>query len=377
MFAMMEPMERLSIRFIGWSIMTATTLLACGARSTLDGSHGADLGTGGAGGGTNLTGSVSSVSQNASSSVSSGSTSTGGVCSPETLATVPPRVTGLAVDGDSVYWGTGDGSIMERIGGTTSVLAVAAPPIRTIAVDANNVFFTAGASLLSVSRSGGETTTIGQYGNPRQIVAADGIVYLLIPSALPTNGGVTRVDPDGSATLLITDLIDPEGLAIDSEYVYTTGDAGTINGQYVVGPLVRAPLTGGPTEILATGLHLSSNVAVDATRVYFVDEVGTHGRLGAVDKVSGQLTELDIDPPGTYSSDVAVDGQNAYVTGYRNDQPQGTLRRIALDGSAKDEIADTYGLFNVVRLNSDAIFLALWFPDGESDDDTGVRKLCK
>lgn len=92
---------------------------------------------------------------------------------------------------------------------------------------------------------------------------------------LGTKGRVMRAGLDGSSPTVIADgQIQPVDLAIDAKHIYWT-DAGTVGGKDPAniswvgdGALMRAPIAGGPAEVLMDAIDARS-VALDDTRVFF------------------------------------------------------------------------------------------------------------
>ena len=308
-------------------------------------------------------------------------------CTSEIIATDPNGATALALDGDDVFWGTTDGLVEKRDSGGTGVLASEASSIDAVAIDATRVYYTTTGVLHAVPRAGGPATVIAtKLGQPFALTldSSTGSFFVLDYGAGITAGRVLRIEMDGTLSELLNGLDVPTGLTVDATSVFVAAKAVLMGGQLVDGPLLQIPKVGGLGAALLTGLHSPSSVAVDASRVYFIEQLDAqstlHGGLRATPKGGGNTTTL-AQTPDVMPLDVFVDA-SAYVTTYSAqipNQSQGTLLRVALDGSATTQLAATPGvLYGAVRTSPTAVYWTInWLTGQAPADRASVRKLCK
>ena len=216
----------------------------------------------------------------------------------------------LAIDDTYVYWT--DGAMISRVakaGGAAQVLASGGSSISALAVDANAVYFTAKDELGRVAKTGGAATMLAPIGQPYPFqVAVDATAVYWVdtgdttvnqvgfdggaPTRLATarSGGGIAVDDaaiywasctggaDGGIVKLVrgattlaplsTDSRCPLGITLDDNSVYWTDYSGS--------RVMRTPLAGGTTDVLAADQPAPSAIAVDATSVYWTDvDAGT------------------------------------------------------------------------------------------------------
>lgn len=178
---------------------------------------------------------------------------------------------GLAVDGDTVYWGhsAGSGGALNRTDGldktTTALIADVSSPVG-LATDGDRVFFVSGglastAGVFGVPATGGTPATIFD-----RMGATSGSLAVSRPSrkliASVADAGVMAIDlPSGSANVL-TDVAAGD-VATDDAFAYWV-DTGS-------GRIAKAPIGGGPATTVASGLSKPVAIAVDDRFVYWAD----------------------------------------------------------------------------------------------------------
>ncbi|HLK93219.1 MAG TPA: thioredoxin family protein [Polyangia bacterium] len=233
---------------------------------------------------------------------------------PKVLAQGQSYVTDLAVWGDHLYWvaegtaklGLTDGAI-RRIGldglGLETLADVPGP--RGLLVDATGVFWTA-------------EPTVQQDGHvrPSPREARAGTLWFL-----PNGGGTPRV--------LVRGLVDPRFLQASADRLFvSSGSERTV---------LRVSRAGGGPQSLGEAPGRVSQIALDATHVYFtIDEYHT-GKVGRVSRVGGPVEILasGLDRPWG----VVLDDSYVYFAsegGYRGAQ---FVARVAKQGGPYESLA--------------------------------------
>ena len=304
-----------------------------------------------------------------------------GGCQDEIVAYDTLGATALAVDGDTVFWGTLDGRVLRHDASGTLTLATETSTINAMSVDASRVYYGLVGFLRAVPRAGGAVTTIAdKMGQPVALTVDQGTAFLLDRGAGITAGRALRVELDGTVTPLLTGLDVPSGLAVDATNVYVACQLALVNATAIDGPLLSVAKTGGAPVVVTTGLKEPSSVAVDASRIYVVDQLDAqstlHGGLRAIEKVGGAVSTIAT-TPDVLPLDVTVDSNGAYVTTYSN-AAGGELVVAALDGSTKTSLAATPGvLYGFVRASPRAVYWTINWSGIRHEGAPSVRKHCK
>jgi hypothetical protein len=187
----------------------------------------------------------------------------------------------LANDGAHVYTTTfdpnlplGGNLVSVPIGGGT--VSLPAGGYGEVAVDARYIYYTTynqasinNSTIARIPVGGGSPVTLytgaEAYTDLAKTIAIDA-TYVYLSGY--ESGQIVRVPIAGGAPLVLAQSGLPEGLAVDSSYVYwvTTGGEGTVNGA-----CMKVPIGGGTPITVASGLDFPVAVAVDSTSVYIVD----------------------------------------------------------------------------------------------------------
>lgn len=132
----------------------------------------------------------------------------------------------------------------------------------------------------------------------------------------------------GAGALLAKSPQPPRRVASDGAHVYwsTWGDANSQRN----GSIWRASVHGGAAERLAGDAELTTDIAVDGTRVYWI---GYPAHLASVPKDGGALTML-----ANEAEHLALDGAWVYFT-----RPDGVYR-VAKSGGGEKRIAEGQGV---------------------------------
>lgn len=308
-----------------------------------------------------------------------------GNCSDAVIASDPKGTTAVAVDGDVVFWGTGDGQLWRRVGGNASQLAKEPKAISTLAVDSTSIFFTSGDIIYWGVKSVG---IIAQFSdsvmdNPVDIAVDDGAVYVLEHGGVG-NARIWKLGRADKTVVALKGFIDaPVGLGIDDTYIYVRARVADVQFPGPEGVLFRIKKTGSVPEILAQDLS-SGRLALDATRVFFIQQSSpnAHGGVFSIAKSGGPVTRI-ADTGSDVLLDLAVDGSHAYVTTDTTHSSffHGNLRRIALDGSTNElwvDAVDTSGFFRVRSGDSGVYWTSGWSGLTPSPhDETTLHRKCK
>ena len=257
----------------------------------------------------------------------------------------------LAIDATNVYWTTGSTVMQVPIaGGSATTLASGQQP-QAIAVDATNVYFSSylfGAALVSVPIGGGTPRTLSSAFGGKYIAVRAGYVYGTLgngggatgPSVgkLPTSGG-TPISLGSSPGAL-------NGLAVDATNVYWATDSA----------VMKAPIGGGGTTATLVSGN-GSPLAVDANNLYYgFDGLGgsnTYGPVLQLPLAGGTPTTL---ATGLYEVDgIAVDAANVYWS-----DNNGSVLRVPIGGGAVTTLAAKQSFGGDVAVDATHVY---WITD--------------
>ncbi|MEO5729722.1 MAG: hypothetical protein ABI134_17760 [Byssovorax sp.] len=142
----------------------------------------------------------------------------------------------------------------------------------------------ASGAVMRVAKAGGEAERIaGDTGNLLALAVDDTSVYWT-----RSGGADVRCAPraGGPAAVLIEGLKSPGGVAVDASFVYVAETAWQ-------GRIVKVPKTGGQIMVIATEQHHPTEVLVDDSAVYWINEVNFgEGEVMKAPKAGGASTVL-------------------------------------------------------------------------------------
>jgi hypothetical protein len=223
------------------------------------------------------------------------------------------------------YDAHGNGVCVGGASGVVNIYAVTEQSSPSIAIDEANIYWSAGASVLSAPKCGGAPFTVAtsSLGTPTTL-AVDGANVYWTDIARLEDGDVGElvmsVHKGGGTVLTLTaqsafvsgnTIVLPTGLVVDDTDVYVTACASNSPSPNTV---LRVPKGGGATVTLASTLRCPVAIAIDAANVYWADDnapVLPDGAIMRVPKAGGlpvTLAALPESPAGM----VAVDGENVY-----------------------------------------------------------------
>ncbi len=356
-------------------LITMTLLaVACGSRTFLGGGVEADG---------SPTGADASVGHAVDASSEAGADGRPSSCVDEVIARDGRGATVLAVDGDTVFWGTVDGRVQRHDARGNALLAQATGAIDAIAFDAARVYYAVTGELASVPRGGGASSIVAQkIGLPTAIAVDPQAIYVLDHGQGIAAGRVLRVEADGGSSVLTSGLDVPSGLAADREHLYVPAALVLIDGGAALGPLVAIPKAGGAPSLLLQGLKQPSGITTFGGRVYFIEQVDAHstldGGLRAIAPSGGPVSTI-VHTPALLPIGVSVDAQGAAVTALSN-TTGGALLVAALDGSGARQLASTPGVvYADVALAGPAVYWTIgWTSSAHVPADSpSVRKACR
>jgi hypothetical protein len=253
---------------------------------------------------------------------------------------------GLAVDAQSIYWGSGGpaGGIEKTTLGqslSTAELIGGQAWTRTIALDSDNVYWndsTAPGTVMKLPKGGyykGTPSTpvsaplpiINDSDLPEGIaVDASGVYYTTLFDD-ESGGAIKKTDVNGgNAATLAVGSFNPYFLALDDTSVYFTDYNSAAN----VMKTSKAP--GGPVTVLASGQSFPYDIKVDATSVYWVNFSG--GQVMKVGKNGG--TPVALASQQSQPINLAVDSSGVFWDNFG----AGTVMTVGLNGGTPTVLAE-------------------------------------
>lgn len=244
-----------------------------------------------------------------------------------TLASGQARPYGLLVDGTRVVWSLGDapyGIWTVPVGGGTPTALVPDVDAYRMTMDATNLYWTSGATLLKAPLAGGPSVTLASPTDCKPfdlVVDATNVYFTCASNQSPSFDTVHAVPIAGGADNVIVDEPDQfgNGIAIAGTTLAPSPPEPGRLAWTVQSGLHGAPIAGGPFEDLIEGLSFAGTLATDGA-AFYVNSSG--GWVTSVPIDGGRpvvvATQLDPSP-----SDIAVDAAFIYLGG------AGGIQRVA------------------------------------------------
>ena len=222
----------------------------------------------------------------------------------------------MALGADTAYWTTGTEVMSAALaGGSATPIAITQNGAGPILLDSNTLYWTnagntgplqepqANGSVVALGLDGGAATTLASNQSaPGALVVDATKVYYVAGGVTDADGGTSPASifavprSGGMPATVITGLTSQGPLAISSgvlAFATSSGAPGTTS------QIATVPVTGGSPTVVATSDHGVTGIAIDATKVYWLDgstwgtdSVGADGRLLSVPRAGGTPSVL-------------------------------------------------------------------------------------
>jgi len=193
---------------------------------------------------------------------------------------------------------------------------------------------------------------------------------------------IYRVPKSGGARQQLAEF--PEALitamAVDDTNLYVATIVGDFNASIPPGDIWAIPKAGGTPRTIASGVVFVTEIATDATHVYWVsvgtvkldeEEILSDGKIERVKKDGSARQELasGLSTPGT----VALDDTDVYFgeLGAAVGNPSRGLRRVAKSGGSTTHVLDDYRVATIAISGNDVAFV------GDSQTESGMFRVAK
>jgi hypothetical protein len=215
-------------------------------------------------------------------------------------------------DSETLYFAS-SGDLYSLHQGQTSPAKLGDADAKVAAADSTSVYFPSNGRLSRLSVTGGAASDLVQNGVRDWNVALQGASVIFVGSA---NGDtIFSVPKAGGTPALVVAAGKVWGMAVDTQNVYWTDGSSA-------GSVKMAPLAGGSSTTVATGLPRPENVAADGGNVYWWQRDA--GELMRAASAGGAAVKLYDRGKGT-SAVLAVEGDHVYFV----EADSKTLFRIA------------------------------------------------
>jgi hypothetical protein len=298
-----------------------------------------------------------------------------GSCEVTTLASGLPSPIGIALDDSYVYWANFvlDGAVMRvlKTGGTVETLATNVAKAYEVAVDGNDLFFTAqgsppaaDASVVTMPKGGGTQVVIASGEVGASELWVDGQwVYWADTYATTTNARIFRAPTSGgnkeqvaAAEQHIVDLRVYQGQL----YWLTLGTPP----DNLDGALIRSELDGSSRTVLVSGIGKAAfEFGIEAPNLYFGSRADSTIDLAPL---AGGSKQVLAPAPGDQRT-VEIDGGFLYFSSGTT----GTVARVATSGGTPITLASGQAKAFDLALDADYVY---WTDAGTSASDGAIRR---
>ncbi len=187
---------------------------------------------------------------------------------PETLVSGRSGPSCVAVEGTNVYFSDTSVNAVPIGGGAVVTLSASGSPL-SVAVDAENVYWTIEqTAVMKVPLGGGTAVTLALGDNPSRIAVNATSVFwtdtiALTVMTVPIGGGAL-------VTLAADSTSTPVGIAADEDHVYWTAQFAS-NNNFAVSAVMAVPVGGGIATTIASQQSSPDGIALDADYVYWTN----------------------------------------------------------------------------------------------------------
>ena len=259
----------------------------------------------------------------------------------------------VAADGTNVYWASDKVNLCGTDGSGLTTLATGQYIAEAIAVDATNVYFTDGPSVMkcAIGGCGGNPTTLATDQLPGAIAADATNVYWTDRN----DGTVMKCaigGCGGKPTILASEQWDATGIAVDATSVYwVNNDAATVS-HVGDGTVMKCSVDGcgGVPTILASGQSTPSYLAVNATSVFWTANGAVMAcAVGGCGGIPTTLAQMH-----SYPNGLAADATAVYWTERPQFHLDGKVMKCAAGGCGGNPTVLTSGQFAPAGIAVDA-----------------------
>jgi hypothetical protein len=189
---------------------------------------------------------------------------------PTVLADQQRRPAKVAVADGMLYWTNNDGGTvmtMPATGGTPVPLAEQQPEPVAIAVDASRVYWSSFGedAIRALPLGGGTIETLADEQEPIALSVLDNVVYWANTEIDGDHGTVFVLPRGASVPVPLGTSPQPYAAVSDGVHIYWTDE--------LSGTVMRAPVGGGPTTVVARDQATPTEIVIDRSAIYWINTV--------------------------------------------------------------------------------------------------------